>query len=150
MIEIRPYQDPDFNRLAEIHDAARRQELAAASLSCAFVPFAIASKREKLFAYQVYVAQKDQKVVGFIAFHEDEIGWLYVDVTRQKEGIGSALVAFALAHGTSEMELEVIQGNEQAKRLYKKFGFYVSEVKSGRMPGNESITLTVDVMKRGA
>lgn len=48
------------------------------------------------------------------------------------------------------MELEVIQGNEQAKRLYKKFGFYVSEVKSGRMPGNESITLTVDVMKKGA
>lgn len=44
-------------------------------------------------------------------------------------GIGSAmfeeLIAAACERGTEIMELEFIEGNERAKRLYEKFGFRV-------------------------
>ena len=44
-------------------------------------------------------------------------------------GIGSAmfpeLIAAAEKRGTEIMELELIEGNERAKRLYEKFGFRV-------------------------
>lgn len=61
MIVIRPYQEPDFNRLAEIHDAARRQELAAASLSCAFVPFVIASKEKSCLLIRFMLRKRIRK-----------------------------------------------------------------------------------------
>ena len=37
-IQIRPYQETDFERLAQIHDCARKNELALADLSAAFIP----------------------------------------------------------------------------------------------------------------
>lgn len=44
-------------------------------------------------------------------------------------GIGSAMfekmIAAARERGTEMMELEYIQGNERAKRLYEKFGFCI-------------------------
>lgn len=44
-------------------------------------------------------------------------------------GIGSAffseIIKLAEAHGTEIMELEFIEGNERARRLYEKFGFKI-------------------------
>ena len=44
-------------------------------------------------------------------------------------GIGSAmfceLIAAAKAHGTKIVELEFVEGNDRARRLYEKFGFRV-------------------------
>lgn len=70
--QIRPYKETDFERLAAIHDPARKKELALASLSEAFLPFKVAIEREGFFDYAVYVAEYDQFVVGFIAFSEEE------------------------------------------------------------------------------
>ena len=43
------------------------------------------------------------------------------------QGIGSAmfgeLISAAKAHGTEIVELEYLEGNERARRLYEKFGF---------------------------
>lgn len=74
-MQIRKYQESDFSTLCEIHDPARKQELAAANLTAAFIPFKIASQKEGLFDnYQVYVAQKDKTTVGFVAFNDEELG----------------------------------------------------------------------------
>lgn len=56
-----------------------------------------------------------------------------VDIAILKEfwglGIGSAmfeeLISLARANGTEIIEIEFIEGNERAKRLYEKFGFRV-------------------------
>ena len=66
-ISIRPYREQDFQRLCEIHDPARRNELELAGLSAAFLPLTIAAEREGLFEYQLYVAEFGGTVAGFAA-----------------------------------------------------------------------------------
>ena len=95
-LEIREYHEVDFDRLCQIHDQARKRELEAANLSEAFKSLRIAAYEEDLFSYNIYVGQKDKKVIGFVAFSDDELAWLYVDPSFQKQGVGSKLIEFSL------------------------------------------------------
>ena len=95
-LEIREYHEVDFDRLCQIHDQARKRELEAANLSEAFKSLKIAAYEEDLFSYNIYVGQKDKKVIGFVAFSDDELAWLYVDPSFQKQGVGSKLTEFSL------------------------------------------------------
>ncbi|MBS6196085.1 MAG: GNAT family N-acetyltransferase [Clostridiales bacterium] len=147
-IQIRPYEEKDFERLAEIHDPARKNELASAGLQDAFVPFSIAAKTEGLFEYEVYVAEYEGETAGFIAFEEEEIVWLYVDVNYARRGIGKSLIHFALERVRKEdVSIEVLEGNDPAIRLYKSCGFRITETLSGQMPGNEKFSVTAHVMR---
>lgn len=47
MLNFRSYEDADFEKLCNIHDQARKQELKFANLEAAFIPFKIASKKEQ-------------------------------------------------------------------------------------------------------
>ena len=146
-MQIRKYQESDFSTLCEIHDPARKQELAAANLTAAFIPFKIASQKEGLFDdYQVYVAQKDKTTVGFVAFNDEELGWLYVKPEYQHQGIGSQLIDFAIKNAGRPFYLEVLEGNP-AQKLYLAKGFKTIQLESGKMPGNESFHVEVDLMK---
>lgn len=147
MISIRKYQENDFLRLCEIHDQARKQELKSANLEEAFIPLKTASKKEGLFRdYQVYVAIKEDNVVGFVAFNKEELGWLYVDPAFQHQGIGSKLIDFIVSSPYKPIYLEVLKGNP-AKNLYLKKGFKVIRHEKGQMPGNEKFQVEVDLMK---
>lgn len=95
-LEIREYHEVDFDRLCQVHDQARKRELEAANLSEAFKSLKIAAYEEDLFSYNIYVGQKDKKVIGFVAFSDDELAWLYVDPSFQKQGVGSKLIEFSL------------------------------------------------------
>lgn len=149
MIEIRAYTPADWQAIEEIHDAARLQELTLAGLAEAFLPLAVAAEREDLFGYELYVAQKDGKTVGFTAFIEEELAWLYVHPEYQRQGIGKALGEFALGHMTAkEQAVEVLQGNEPARCLYRSLGFRETELLHGKMPGNEEFTVSVWQMCR--
>lgn len=65
---------------------------------------------------------------GMKTFHRATIG-IAILMDYWNLGIGSAmfeeLVAAAQKRGTEIMELEFIEGNERARRLYEKFGFHV-------------------------
>ncbi len=148
-IEIRAYEPCDFNRLCEIHDPARKKELAWAGMPDAFLPLSVAAEREDLFDYHLYVAQWNGRVVGFTAFTEEELAWLYVDVEQCRKGIGKALMSYALEHMQEDVTIEVLAGNKPAIALYEWFGFRVHQTVTGKMPGNEKFAVTVHVMKRG-
>lgn len=49
MLNIRSYEDANFEKLCNIHDQARKQELKFTNLETVFIPFKIASKKEQLF-----------------------------------------------------------------------------------------------------
>ncbi|CDC69254.1 acetyltransferase [Staphylococcus sp. CAG:324] len=147
-IQIRPYQETDFERLAQIHDCARKNELALADLSAAFIPLSIAAVKEDLFSYDVYVAEYNDVVNGFIAFSKEEIAWLYVDINNTRKGIGKSLLSFALDKVKSNVSIEVLKGNLPAIFLYSSMGFKITETLSGKMPGNEHFLVTVHIMKR--
>lgn len=148
-LTIRPYAPEDFPALECIHDAARRTELHLAELDGAFVPLCEAAEREGLFDYRVVVAQEGEEIVGFAAFSPDELAWLYVDPARQRRGVGRSLVRHAVSQCAGQpMSVEVLCGNEPARRLYASEGFCEREILSGRMPGNEAFEVRVHVMTR--
>ena len=138
MITIVPYEPAHWAGIEKAHDAARRQELAYAGLDGAFLPLSIAAQREDLFAYSLFVAKQDEDVAGFVAFTEEELAWLYVHPDCQRQGIGRALAEFALSKmAPGEKSVEVLEGNEPARRLYRSLGFSREILLHGRMPGNE-------------
>lgn len=144
-LEIREYHEVDFDRLCQIHDQARKRELEAANLSGAFKSLKIAAYEEDLFSYNIYVGQKDKKVIGFVAFSDDELAWLYVDSSFQKQGVGSKLIEFSLNKMKRPVYLEVLTGNP-AKELYLHKGFKFCKHESGKMPGNEVFKVEVNLL----
>ncbi|MBD0889001.1 GNAT family N-acetyltransferase [Lactobacillus gasseri] len=142
---MRKFQETDFDDLCVIHDQARKQELKAANLEAAFKPLKIAAIEEDLFSYNIYVAAIDEKIVAFVAFSDDELAWLYVDPSFQKQGIGSKLIEFSLTKMKRPAYLEVLTGNP-AKSLYLHKGFKFLKHESGKMPGNETFNVEVDLL----
>ncbi len=143
MIKIREYRSSDWNHISGIHDAARMIELTNAKLEAAFIPLKEAADKEDLFAYTLCVAEWQEKVVGFGAYLENEIGWLYVDPEYMRKGIGTQLVQYMMAHTKRPLEIEVLAGNDSALKLYEKMGFQTKEILSGVMPGNETFAVSV-------
>ncbi|MCZ3932651.1 GNAT family N-acetyltransferase [Lactobacillus gasseri] len=142
---MRKFQETDFDDLCVIHDQARKQELKAANLKAAFKPLKIAAIEEDLFSYNIYVAAIDEKIVAFVAFSDDELAWLYVDPSFQKQGIGSKLIEFSLTKMKRPTYLEVLTANP-AKSLYLHKGFKFLQHESGKMPGNETFHVEVDLL----
>lgn len=148
-IKIRPYISSDYNYICDIHDAARKTELALASLDAAFLPFSLAAERENFFDYpHIDVADVNNVAVAFCAYTDDELAWLYVSPNMMRKGIGRKLAAMALETEPGIKHIEVLYGNEPAKRLYESMGFYVQKIEEGVMPGNESYHVKVYSMCR--
>ena len=143
MVTIEPYEAAHWAGIEKVHDPARMQELRYAGLEAAFLPLSVAAEREGLFDYNVFVAKLDGEVVGFVAFSEDELAWLYVHPDYQKRGIGRSLAEFALSKmAPGEKSVEVLADNEPARSLYRSLGFTKEELLHGHMPGNEGFEVS--------
>lgn len=148
-IIIRPYNQADWEAIECIHDSARKIELNLANLSEAFLPLVIAAKRENLMNYKgLFVAEINNKVVGFTACTDEELAWLYVAPEYMRKGIGRKLALYAISVFPTIKYVEVLKGNEPAKRLYESIGFYIVSTERGKMPGNEDFLVEVYTMER--
>ena len=146
---IRPYIPSDYESICRVHDAARKIELSLASLDEAFLPFSVAAVREDFFDYpHIDVAIVNNQIVGFSAYTDEELAWLYVLPDKHRQKIGSTLVESALQTEPMISEIEVLCGNEPAKQLYSKFDFCETKIIEGVMPGNESFPVKVYCMHR--
>lgn len=68
----------------------------------------------------VYV--ENNKIIGFIAMMNNEIGGLFVDPENHSKGIGTQLVNHITQfHDT--LEVEVFEKNSIGKPFYEKYGF---------------------------
>ena len=148
MIEIRPYMQQDWPALMQIHDHARPIELHLAGLDDAFIPLSEAAFTKGLFDYTIDVAVLEKRPVGFVAYSQTELAWLYVHPGFLRMGIGRSLVSHVLKRNANEsVHIEVLYGNEPAKKLYEQMGFVVYDNAQGVMPGNESFPVKVYCMK---
>lgn len=134
---IRRYHDDDWPRLCEIHDAARLDELRHSVGLGAFLTLAQTAQGEGLFDGELWVAQVDARVQGFVAWNDGELTWLYVDPAAGRRGIGRALLRHALAAHAGHLDTEVLEGNVPALVLYLGEGFRVRRRVEGRLAGNE-------------
>lgn len=142
-MEVRPYTSKDWDRVCEIHDAARRDELAAAGLADAYLTLAQTAENEGFHDYEIRVAVVQGNVVGFVAFSPDELAWLYVDPTAYRSGVGTVLIRAALAETKAPLTAEVLDGNNAAIAAYCKAGFKIVGHAQGRMLGNERFRVSV-------
>lgn len=157
-MHIRPYTPQDWPRVCAIHDAARRDELAAAGLDAAYLTLEQTAETEGLLDYQIRVAllppqaggdhaddtdDAARAVAGFVAFSEDELAWLYVDPALYGRGVGRGLIRAVLAETQRPFTAEVLEGNEAALAVYLKTGFEIVGRAQGRMPGNEGFAVSV-------
>lgn len=99
----------------------------------------------------LYVAQKEKDVVGYIAFWKilDEVHILNVCVAsdlRQK-GIGGQLLQFCLNRYSKDevslFSLEVRHSNTAAQSLYQKFGFEIKTIRKNYYPNHEDALVMV-------
>lgn len=149
MMIIRDYQKADWDSIERIHDRARKIELCLAGLSDAFLPLRVAAEREGLFDYPgLFVAEREEQVVGFTACTEDELAWLYVDPPSMRKGIGRSLAAHAMTQFPGIRYIEVLKGNNPAIALYKSLGFRATGIEKGNMPGNECYSVEVCTFSR--
>ena len=138
MVQLRKYQAKDWNSIADIHDRARLDELRASVGVEAFLSLANSFENEGLFEGEVWVACDNETVVGFIAFTDDEVTWLYVSPDFYRQGIGKTLLRQAIARCGSTISTSVLVGNDAALNLYLSKGFKIVETKTGKLNGNES------------
>jgi GNAT superfamily N-acetyltransferase len=96
MIQLRTYTSADWDAIAAIHDRARLDELRVSVGVEAFLSLAATAENEGLFDGEVWVACYGETVVGFIAFAEDEVTWLYVSPDHYRQGIGRKLLRVAI------------------------------------------------------
>ena len=150
MINTRPYKSTDWSRLCKIHDASRLDELSLTVGTDAFLTLKQTAENEGLFDDKLVVAEVDGIVQGFVAYSDEELTWLYVDPQFYKKGVGRALVRHAVADSTSAMELELLEGNTPALKLYLSEGFKVIKRIEGKLEGNEGFAAVGLVLRHEA
>jgi ribosomal protein S18 acetylase RimI-like enzyme len=82
--------------------------------------------------HEVWVAEENGTVTGFIGVEPGYLSHIYVDPAAQNRGIGSALLAHSKALLPEGMQLWVFQRNEGARRLYEREGFRLVELTDGQ------------------
>lgn len=84
----------------------------------------------------IWVAEHEGELVGFLAIYGSYIDRLYVSPKSQRCGIGAALLTQAMKLSPAGLELHTHQKNLTARRFYEKHGFRA--VKLGVSPPPES------------
>ena len=146
-VMIRKYKAEDFDELAKVMDEGRMQELEAEGMEQVFISLKDAPYLKYFLSCDIYVAEKDEQVVGFVGLGQRRLDFLYILPGMQGKGIGSALMKTALAKLPRPVRLAVFADNERAKNLYQKFGFKVTETRTEKWSDEFPIVFSEDTME---
>lgn len=127
---LRRANPEDAEAIAIVHRTAMR-------VSLAFLPEVHTAAEDLAFfaerflpAYEVWVADTDGRVAGYVGFDPDWIHHLYVLPDFQGQAIGPKLLALALADGRPR-KLWTFQQNARARRFYEARGFVLMKLTDG-------------------
>ncbi|MFL0248197.1 GNAT family N-acetyltransferase [Candidatus Clostridium stratigraminis] len=75
----------------------------------------------------IYIAldESKDKVIGMLAFNENEINQLYIHVNYQRKGIGKKFLDIAKGNSAGRLTLYTFEVNQKAQRFYEKNGFKI-------------------------
>jgi len=79
----------------------------------------------------VWVAELDGRLAGFLAMHDDVLAHLYVHPELHNRGVGTSLLGKARELRPSGFRLWVFQQNAQARRLYERHGLQLAQLTDG-------------------
>jgi GNAT superfamily N-acetyltransferase len=72
---------------------------------------------------EVWVAERDRTVLGFLALQDEWVEQLYVDPGAWRTGTGSMLLKHARQRRPNGLKLWTFQRNALARAFYRKHGF---------------------------
>ena len=103
--------------------------------------------RERLMTTnEVWVAEVDGEIAGYVGFHEGWIDHLYIHPDHQRCGLGPVLLSKALEDG-SDRRLWTFQQNARARAFYEKHDFVAELFTEGE--DNEEKMPDVRYYRRG-
>lgn len=88
-------------------------------------------RNEVLPNQAVYIADKAESPIGFIAFTETWLNHLYIAPVDLRRGIGSKLLSIVKTE-TTTLNLWTFQRNQAARDFYARHGFVEVELTDGR------------------
>ena len=146
--KIRAYRADDWDDICRIYDAAKRLELRAAGVEAGFLALRDDVKSQESFGrFDVLVCEDAEgQPLGFSAFKNEYIGWLFVHPDSHRRGIGRALLHTMLGRIPGEAWLWTLTGNDAAFALYSSEGFRPIEARYANVHGH---TCTAVKMVRG-
>ncbi len=138
-MQIRKYTESDLESVLNSWEIATR--LAHEFMNDDFIA------QERKNVRQVYlpntetwVAEIDNKVIGFIALMGNEVGAIFLQPCYHSKGIGKALMDKAQElHGN--LEVEVFKVNRIGRHFYSKYGFEFVEEKFHELTGQQVLRL---------
>jgi len=86
---------------------------------------------------EVWVAMRDERLIGILAMKDEWIDQLYVDPAAQRQGVGSAMVAQAKLLCSDGLRVVTLQRNSGACRFYESHGFVAYKTGVSPPPENE-------------
>ena len=87
--------------------------------------------------YQLWVAEKGGRVVGFLAILNSYVDRMYVKPGDQGCGVGTALLEMARKLSPEGLELHTHRENRRARAFYEKHGFRAVRFGVSPPPENE-------------
>ncbi len=86
---------------------------------------------------ELWVAEIDGRIAGYLALQGDFLDRLYIAVERQRQGVGSALLGHAKQLSPAGLRLFTHQKNTGACRFYEARGFEVFQYGVSPPPESE-------------
>ncbi len=119
---IRVFQPADLDQVADLWLAANLQ--AHGFISSEYWKENQALVKELLLQVEVYVYEKDGKILGFAGLDGEYIEGIFVAEKDRSHGIGKALLDFLKAK-KPKLHLNVYQKNTRAIQFYEREGFRI-------------------------
>ncbi|MGK6352294.1 N-acetyltransferase family protein [Parapedobacter sp. DT-150] len=141
-MNIRAYEKKDWDSILAIFSKAKPDEFRGETAIMDIVP--LEDDQDLMNAFEdsdVYVAEKDHRVVGFVGYSGQLISFLFVDPHHYRQGIGSGLLKHILRRIDGRAWLLVLKSNQPAINLYTKLGFVVLEEFIGKYTGEVSVAV---------
>jgi GNAT superfamily N-acetyltransferase len=134
MISLRPAVAADAAEIAALFATSRRL--------LTFLPDLHTQEEDRVFVrdhvlvdYRVTVAERDGRIVGFMAELEGWIEHLYVEAGQLRTGVGSVLIEDAQARNET-LQLWCFADNLRGRAFYERMGFEAVKFTDGA--GNEA------------
>ena len=121
-LTLRPATRADAHTLTDIHNAARKTAMPWLAVVHTAEETLFWMSQVVLPRLNVCIAERDGRIVGFVALQEDFVELLYVDPADWRAGVGSILLGQAKQRCPGGFRLWTFQRNTIARSFYRKHG----------------------------
>jgi len=124
-LQIRPYEPSDEAAVTEMWHETKRRAYPYLATEQSYTPQQSAGFFRESIAPRcdVWLAESETRIVGFLALEGSYLDRLYVHPGAQRAGVGEALLAKAKQLSPERIELHTHQQNVSACAFYEKHGF---------------------------